>query len=174
MAGTGTLPRIALIAAGLLLCAGTEWPVPNPLVGKVEEVKNGNTLVIDGELIRLWGIDVPDLDQPCNDADRQPFRCGMAARTVLEALTRDRVIVCDIIRLTPTMVPQGICSLEGTDLQARMVSLGFAFDDRDVSGGLYFADEARAEQRRMGLWSGAFVTPVQWRRFRRGTVSLSE
>ncbi len=53
-----------------------------------------------------------------------------------------------MIRLTPTMVPQGICSPEGTDLQARMVSLGFACD---VSGGLYFADEACAEERRLGL-----------------------
>lgn len=105
------------------------------LVGNAEEVENSSTLVINGEPICLWGIDVPDLGQPRNDADRQPFRFGMAARTVLEALTRDREVVCDMIRLTPTMVPQGICSPEGTDLQARMVSLGFAFDDCDVSGG---------------------------------------
>ena len=121
------------------------------LVGNAEEVKNSDTLVINGEPICLWGID-------------------MAARTVLEALTSDRVVVYDMIRLTPTIVPEGICSLEGTDLQARMVSLGFAFDDRDVSGGIYFADEARAEQRRMGLWSGAFVTPAKWRQLRQGST----
>ncbi len=131
----------------------------------------GNTLVISGELVHLCGIDTPDLDQPCLDAERVPYSCGAVARAVLEAVALGRAVDCDLIRFAPGMVPDAICSIQGDSLQVRMVKLGYALDRRDISDGLYFTDETRAASQRMGMWGGAFIAPSQWRRYRQGRVS---
>jgi endonuclease YncB( thermonuclease family) len=123
--------------------------------------------VIAGQRVRLWGIDAPDLDQPCMDGDRLPYRCGVTARMVLDALTRTREVVCGIAENSTDAPPLAVCRAGDSDLGALMVATGYAFDRPDVSGGLYAGEEAQAAGRKAGLWAGAFVKPADWRRDRR-------
>lgn len=163
--------RRALLVFYALTLLPTAVPAPaaTTLRGPVESVETGDTLVIAGQRVRLWGIDAPDLDQPCMDGDRLPYRCGVTARMVLEALTRTREVVCGIAENGTDTPPLAVCRAGDSDLGALMVATGYAFDRPEVSGGLYADEEAQAKARQSGLWAGAFVKPLDWRRERVGS-----
>lgn len=152
-----------------LLVTAVPAPAATTLRGPVETVETGDTLVIAGQRVRLWGIDAPDLDQPCMDGDRLPYRCGVTARMVLEALTRTREVVCGIAENGIDAPPLAVCRAGDSDLGGLMVATGYAFDRPEISGGLYAGEEAQAKARNSGLWEGKFVKPAGWRRGRVGT-----
>ena len=60
--------------------------------GRADRVIDGDTLVIQGETIRLWAIDAPEIDAICPGAER--LDVGRYARSVLEWITEDKVISC--------------------------------------------------------------------------------
>jgi endonuclease YncB( thermonuclease family) len=52
---------------------------------------DGDGLKLDGVSIRLWGIDAPEIGQPCHlGAD-----CGALARDALAALVTGRTVACE-------------------------------------------------------------------------------
>jgi endonuclease YncB( thermonuclease family) len=122
----------------------------------------GDTLDLDGERIRLWGIDAVEGDQVCQRNGR-PWRCGDDATAALEALVDGHEITCterDIDRYGRTVAT---CSVAGQDIGSAMVRQGWALDYNRYSGGAYAAEQLEAEQAQRGLWSGSFVPPWQWR-----------
>ncbi len=54
-------------------------------------VADGDTLIIAGERVRLYGIDAPELDQPCHDGGQ----CGQRARAHLAGLVAGRTVMCE-------------------------------------------------------------------------------
>lgn len=167
---TGKPTYLGAVAAALTtLIATAPAPAATTLRGPVESVETGDTLVVAGQRVRLWGIDAPDLDQPCMDGDRLPYRCGITARMVLDALTRTREVVCGIAETGTVTPPLAVCRAGDSDLGGLMVATGYAFDRPEISGGLYAGEEAQAKARKSGLWAGAFVKPAGWRRGRVGT-----
>lgn len=65
---------VALVVASGMATAHTQIVTPRAVV------VDGDTLTIDGERIRLWGIDAPGTQQQCDLAGRQ-YRCGGEAIT---------------------------------------------------------------------------------------------
>ncbi len=126
-------------------------------------VVDGDTIVVEGEKLRLSGIDAPELDQTCFDASGTAFACGKVARDGLQRMIEGQSVRC---------VSEGRdrygrflarCSLGELDLQAWMVREGLAVSFVRYSN-VYDADEAHARAAGAGLWAGRFVMPWDWRR----------
>lgn len=133
------------------------------LVSNQAQVVDGDTLRIDGERIRLHGIDAPETRQICTDDKGREWRCGLSASDALRNEVEGKTVECSgrerdrYDRLIAT------CFVDGTNLNAWLVQNGWALAYRRYS--LEYVElEAMAQRRKAGLWSGAFDMPWTWRR----------
>ena len=136
---------------------------PGGLKG-VARVVDGDTLVLAGVRVRLWGVDAPERDQSCADAQGAEYPCGRRASRALEALVAGREATCeprDHDRYGRTVAR---CSVDGRDLGRQLVRSGFALDYTRYSHAAYLPDELRARRDKAGVWQGDFVRPEDWRR----------
>jgi endonuclease YncB( thermonuclease family) len=142
--------RVGVVAALAL-------PVPVVFAG---DVYDGDTIDVEGQRARLYGIDAFELSQTCLDARGRPWRCGIAARAALAAQIEGQALQCVVLDEDQDGWYVARCvSKDGTDLGAYMVRSGLALADRDD----YMAEQADARRRRAGAWEGAFMPPWQWR-----------
>lgn len=114
---------------------------------------DGDSLAIDGERMRLKGIDAPELSQTCERAG-QEWPCGRSARQALQQLVSEAGTQCagsERDRYERLLV---ICRNAGGDINARMVASGMA-----VSYGGYQREEGQARAQKSGLWAGRFDMP---------------
>ena len=123
------------------------------------EVIDGDTLRFGSVRVRLTGLDAPELDQTCTRSDGSEWSCGREAKAMLAARLRGGPIGCtrygrDIYGRTLAK-----CSSDGADLGADIVRAGWA-----VSDGAYSSEASESRSQDLGIWSGTFVEPIQWRR----------
>jgi len=131
-----------------------------PAVAQEIRVIDGDTFELDGEIIRLWGIDAPESDQACS-AFGEPVGAGDLAAEVLQDLvqTLDRCETVDTDRDGQILAR---CFLDsGEDVGALMVEAGFAWDWPPYSGGAYADEAARATE--SGLMTIDCMLPWEWR-----------
>jgi endonuclease YncB( thermonuclease family) len=57
-----------------------------------------------------------------------------------------------------------VCRTESGELNAAMVSRGWAVDYANYSGGRYRSEEEQARHDGLGIWAGRFELPWDWRR----------
>jgi endonuclease YncB( thermonuclease family) len=125
---------------------------------------DGDTLDVAGERVRLWGVDAPERDQSCEDADGGPYACGRQAAVALSDLVAGRTVTCDqrdIDRYGRTVAQ---CAAGGEDLGRRLVRDGHALDYTRYSRGAHLSEEIRARRDKAGVWQGVFTRPEDWRR----------
>lgn len=126
-------------------------------------VVDGDSLIMDGKQIRLYGIDAPELKQKCQLADGSVYNCGLKARDHLRSLVRHAQVTCTRIDVDKYQRDVSECVAGETNLNNAMVSSGwavaFAFHTP-----AYLALENKARRRKVGLWRGKFVKPRIWRR----------
>jgi endonuclease YncB( thermonuclease family) len=149
---------VALLLLAIGAAIGWFSSPPAPLSGKAFVV-DGDTLRIGGARVRLNGIDAPELDQTCTDANNGAWRCGDEARNFLAGLAAGRDASC--IRTGRDRYHRWLatCSVGGADLGGAIVAAGWAVADLG-----YAAEESEAEKQRRGIWSGTFMAPSEWRR----------
>ena len=141
----------AVVAVALTAGAGA---------ASANEVYDGDTIEIEGQLARLDGIDAFELNQTCLDAHGEPWRCGIAAKATLAARIEGQALQCVVVREDRDGWYVARCVGEdGTDLGAYMVRAGLALAATDR----YQAEEADARRRGAGAWEGQFMPPWQWR-----------
>jgi len=137
----------------------------------VPRVVDGDTLVIAALKVRLDGIDAPETDQICLDANGARWTCGIEARNQLEAHIARRAVSCvsngtDVYhRLLAT------CSVAGENLNEWAVKEGWALAYVKYST-VYVNAEKAARSGKRGLWRGAFIAPWDWRHRNSKTVIL--
>ena len=68
----------------LIGCLGDNFSFDKTLKGRVQEVLDGDTLIIHGQKVRLIGIDAPELDQKSFDG----VPIGEMSKSYLEKLVR--------------------------------------------------------------------------------------
>lgn len=151
-----------LVTLGALI-AFTVWAIPRlDRIAALQkagsaQVADGDTLTLDHERIRLKGIDAPELHQLCRAAGGD-YACGRSARQELLRLIGDKPVTCQGWERDRYGRLLAICRAGGTELNATLVSNGWA-----VSYGAYGAEEAAAKAARRGLWAGDFKRPSEWR-----------
>jgi endonuclease YncB( thermonuclease family) len=121
------------------------------------QVHDGDTVTVQGQRMRLRGIDAPEYSQTCQ-AEGRDYACGRDARRSLAALADGKSVTCEGWELDKYQRLLAVCRAGGIDLNAEMVRLGWA-----VSYGDYRREEAEARQAKRGLWRGEFETPRDWR-----------
>lgn len=152
----GNLRMIAI-----LLIVGLAWFgfLPPETIRGTAEVVDGDSLIVDGERLRLYGIDAPELDQPCRDG--RP--CGARARDHLAKFVGRNNLLCDkrdVDRYGRDVVQCYLAregsegKLErGADIARAMVRDGQAMAYREITD-TYAPDEPA---------SFDFEPPWQWR-----------
>ena len=156
----------AFVLAALALAANAvRAQAPPERIEGLAAVIDGDSLVIEGREIRLFGIDAPESRQSCGPAAgaETEWACGQAASDALAALVAGRRTACwprDIDRYGRTIAA---CRAGGRDLAAEMVRQGLALAYRRFST-RYVAEEDAARAARRGLWSGPFMAPADWRK----------
>ncbi|WP_316979778.1 thermonuclease family protein [Shumkonia mesophila] len=155
------------------LLGGHAWTVARPeslaivtrFDGPPAQVTGGDTLKVEGERIRLFGVDAPESGQACTRADGRSWPCGAEASAALKRLVAEAggQVSCIIEVRDAGGWAVSTCEAGGLDLGAAMVRSGLALAGRQYSA-RYAALEAEAKHRGAGLWAGSFEAPWDWRR----------
>lgn len=131
------------------------------VVGRAS-VTDGDTLRINGERIRLHGIDAPEIAQTC-EAGGKAWRCGQLASLALADKIGRLLVRCETFQRDRYGRAIAICRRGHIDLNRWMVQNGWALAYRRYSTD-YVAAENEARDAGSGLWRGRFVPPWDWRR----------
>lgn len=140
------------------------------LSGRVVKVTDGDTITIFADRaqhkVRLGEIDAPERGQPFGNKARQAL-AGLVANQIVD------VEVTDTDRYGRLI---GQISVDGTDVNRKMVANGFAWVYRQyLTDQSLLEDEARAREARVGLWTASHpIPPWEWRRGTRQSDSRPE
>lgn len=137
---------------------------PEPITG-VASVIDGDTIEIHGQRICVNGIDAPESRQYCNDARGFEYPCGRRSAEALDGfLTASRPLQCTFVTWDRYHRFVGDCRrADGAGVASWMVEHGYALDWPRYSHGAYAAEQARAQEMKVGLWTGSFQVPWEWR-----------
>lgn len=122
-------------------------------------VVDGETLRLQGQVVRLEGLQAPSRGETCADTAGQGFDCGVAAADRLAHLVANHALVCELHGQDVFRRPLAICEANGKILNAMLVSSGWAL----ASSENFSEAEARARQAGRGLWADGIVPPEEWR-----------
>ena len=140
-------------------------------VSGVPRIVDGDTLAIGSTRVRLEGIDAPETDQICLNANGMHWACGIDARDELAVHVGAREIRCSSSGVDAYKRMLATCYFGDENLNAWMVQQGWALAYVQYSSAYRRVEEdARTNQR--GLWRGAFIAPWDWRHRNNKTVIL--
>lgn len=128
MAAAGLSALLALFLAALLHTAGVG--VSGTIAGAARAV-DGDTLVINGERIRLYGIDAPESAQQCLDGGGKPYACGLVSKDALAKKIGSSPVTCRVKNTDVYGRSVSVCGLTNfvgslEDLNAWLVDNGYA------------------------------------------------
>jgi hypothetical protein len=113
-----------LIAVFMLL-GSCDGHATEQLTG-LARVSDGDTISIGKRTLRLVGIDSPETDQLCLDANGNSWTCGISARDALSAHIAEHVLTCEGSGKDGSGRTLARCSAEDQDLSGWMVRQGWA------------------------------------------------
>ena len=150
------LNRIIAVALVLLVCA-----TGNTAAELI--ITDGDSLILDGERIRLFGIDAPEGGQRCKDARGLEYDCGASATAALVKIIAGQPVRCDPQDRDRYRRSVSTCYAGNVDIGAEMVRQGHALAFIRYST-RYVGLEAEARAAGRGMWAGTFEPPWDWRR----------
>ena len=126
-----------------------------------QTVVDADTIKVGDQTFRLYGIDVPDARQSCDDGAWFPRAHAVAALT---QFIGDRKVECiQVYTDLKAGLPVGLCNAGGSDLQAFMVGQGWDWVVRP--DGLKYIDyERQATSLRRGVHGHECERADRWRR----------
>ena len=138
------------------------------------KVTDGDTLKIETFKIRLHGIDAPEKKQQCKKpyltivmfTFYEDYSCGQKSTEALIKKINNKKITCKIYDIDYFKRLIGECYKRKTNLNAWLVSNGYAVAFRKYSK-KYVAEEIFAKQEKKGIWQGKFEMPWDYRKLNR-------
>ena len=162
--------KFLLIAAGIGVYAWTEFgsQIQTPFdasstISGRASVIDGDTIEIQDQRIRLYGIDTPESRQTCRDENGQDYRCGQQATRALSNKIGGQTVSCDQRDIDRYGRIVAVCQAGGEDLNGWLVSEGLAVAYTRYSV-RYVPAEIAARFAGRGIWAGDFMEPEAWRR----------
>lgn len=153
------VPLIKRVIAAPLPLAG----VGSAITAQSAQVVDGDTLIINGTRIRLFGVDAFEGEQSCTRPDGSSWTCGGSATRALSRLVAMGPVSCAQQATDQYGRPVAVCTVEGTDLGRQIVAMGLAVAYRNYSED-YVPVEDEAKLLGMGAWDGSFIMPQDFRR----------
>jgi len=150
---------------GLVGAAIVSVLIACPALADTARVIDGDTLELNGERIRLHGIDAPEMKQTC-ERDGVTWLCGKEARKALAAWIGRRDVDCVGDKRDKYNRLLAHCSVDDQDIGEWMVSRGLAVAYNRYSYEYQRAEYA-AKSAKVGMWAGEFQKPWDWRKSRR-------
>ena len=135
------------IAALLTIVALSAHPALADITGPAT-VTDGDSIKIDGQRIRIRGIDAPEAKQLCQ-RDGEPWQCGKSATEALKSWIGDRPVSCEELDRDRYKRIIAKCLVDGQDLGEWMVLNGWA-----VAYVRYSYEYTRAEHFAKTDWRG--------------------
>jgi endonuclease YncB( thermonuclease family) len=130
-------------------------------------VVDGETVKFGPQLVRLMGIVAPEKGQTCDDGQWHP---APLAKQALEAFIAGRPVSCRQVGYDERQArPMGQCQAGTDDLQAMMVSAGWAWSF-GTYGNLSEPEERDAAARKAGVHGHRCVRPSEWRAKQRARI----
>lgn len=136
----------------------------------------GKTGVAD---VRLHGVEAPEWNQPCKDANGKQFICGQSATEQMVDILKATAVPCPSARMHGTCVKGGLpvectvldldrrwgrpvakCVAGRKDVAKELISRGYA---RAKYAHDYVPLAATARFTKRGLWAGTFPDPAEFR-----------
>ena len=125
-------------------------------------VVDGDTLHVDDITVRIHGIDAPETDQNCNDAQGRNWLCGVFVTEEISRRFEGEIATCDLIELDRYGRTVAKCFVDGRDVGEQIVEDGLAHAYRQYSMD-YDQVEKSAQVRRIGIWAGTMQSPAAFR-----------
>ena len=137
--------------------------VPLPTVVGSGSAVEGDVLSVNGQVVRLWGIDAPEVKQTCTTRFNKQYDCFTPSKNMLSSYIGTKQVTCYIRGQDSNGQKVGTCGVNGLDLAALMVKSGWALAYIDLSP-QYVELEGIAQSEKRGLWGGIRVEPPwSWR-----------
>lgn len=141
----------------LVLVGGAGVAAPNGTL----RVIDADTIDVGGTRVRLFGIDAPEIGQPCS-VGGQTWDCGAWARDAVVNAFQGAYASCDRRDIDRYGRVVALCRVDGQDIGQLIVRSGLAWAYRRYSD-LYIADERAAERAVRGLWAVQVAMPSDHR-----------
>ena len=128
-------------------------------------VIDGDTIEINKNHIRLVGIDAPESKQKCLDKNYFEYLCGEVSTAFLKKLIEDKNVECSYEEKDIYSRYLGSCKLGEMNINYEMVKNGMAviYNLKDADDELKNL-ESMAQNKKLGVWQGAFEEPKQYRK----------
>ena len=150
--------RLLFILVLIFVAAGAKSQQLNGHVSVID----GDTLKMDKHWIRLHGIDAPESRQECQNKLSQTYQCGQIATQRLIEMINGQKVSCEVKDTDRYGRAVAVCFAQRVNLNERLVLEGLVVAYQKYSNDFLTAEKV-AKSNALGLWSGLFVAPWDWR-----------
>lgn len=134
--------------------------IDSEFVGGVRVV-DGDTVAMRERRLRLAGIDAPERDQTCTRGGKT-WNCGEQSSAAFAAWLGKGMLTCLGNTIDRFGRPVVRCTVRGFDVAAWSAENGWSLAG-PIGPPDYKSQEAQARSMRLGIWSGEFIAPWEWR-----------
>ena len=140
----------------------------------IPKIIDGDSLEINNNKIRLFGIDAPEKKQICKKpyliisflislGFQKKYECGLLATKQLKKLINNKTLKCISESKDRYNRYLSICYLKNKDINSWLVKNGYAIAYKKYSK-KYILEEQHAKKNKLGIWKGTFQNPEEWRK----------
>ncbi len=141
------------------------------IISGIAKVTDGDTIRIEGKKIRFFGIDAPEKKQQCKKpwltisfiSLSKDYPCGQISTDKLKKKINDKLLICKWTNKDRYKRYIAECFKDKTNINAWMVRNGYAVAYRKYSK-KFVSHEIFAKKEKLGLWSGTFMMPWDYRK----------
>ena len=135
----------------VILVVSLAWPAVAQEHSGIPRVVDGNTIIVNFQIIRLHGIEAPNAEQLC-EIDGESWLCGWEATNALAHIVGRHWVSCRQNRLNEEGVVDATCFAGNVlNINAWMVRNGWATAQNQTNT-RFLQLEILARQEQIGIW----------------------